>query len=80
MGTFVPLLLTSFLTFYDLNVIIMKPGSVITIDTTLEAALKPELIDEAGTKVNELLAVFFACNIVCDHHCSLDMYHYTHLP
>lgn len=58
MGTFVPLLLTSFLTFYDLNVIIMKPGSVITIDTTLEAALKPELIDEAGTKVNELLAVF----------------------
>ena len=58
MGTFVPLLLTSFLSFYDLNVIIMKPGSVITIDTTLEAALKPELIDEAGTKVNELVAVF----------------------
>lgn len=58
MGTFVPLLLTSFLSFYDLNVIIMKPGSVINIDTTLEAALKPEFIDEAGTKVNELLAVF----------------------
>ena len=58
MGSFVPLLLTSFLSFYDLNVIIMKPGSLIKIDTTLEAALKPEFIDEAGTKVNELLAVF----------------------
>lgn len=57
-GSFVPLLLTSFLTFYDLNVIKLIPGSTIVIDTTLEAALHPEIIDEAGTKINELLAIF----------------------
>ena len=58
MGSFVPLLLTSFLTFYDLNVIRLIPGSVVKVNTTLEAALTPEIIDEAGTKINELLAIF----------------------
>ena len=58
MGSFVPLLLTSFLTYYDLNVIRVNPGSVVKINTTLEEALRPEIIDAAGTKVNELLAVF----------------------
>jgi hypothetical protein len=57
MGSFVPLLLTSFLTYYDLNVIRVDQGSVVKIDTTLEEALRPEIIDAAGTKVNELLAV-----------------------
>jgi hypothetical protein len=58
MGSFVPLLLTSFLTFYDLNVIRLNPGSAVEIKTTLEAALRPEIIDVAGTKINELLAIF----------------------
>ena len=58
MGSFVPLLLTSFLDYYDLNVIKIKTGSVVNISTTLEAALRPEIIDEAGTKVNEMLAIF----------------------
>lgn len=58
MGSFVPLLLTSFLAFYDLNVIRVNPGSVVNINTTLEEALRPEIIDVAGTKVNELLAIF----------------------
>lgn len=58
MGSFIPLLLTSFISFYELNVVKLIPGSVITVDTTLEAALRPEIIDVAGTKVNELLAVF----------------------
>ena len=53
MGSFVPLLLTSYLSFYDLNVIRLDPGSVLKIDTTLEAALRPEIVDAAGTKVNE---------------------------
>lgn len=58
LGSFIPLLLTSFLSFYDLNVIKLYPGSTITIDTTLEAALHPDIINEAGTKINELLAIF----------------------
>ena len=58
MGSFVPLLLTSFLTFYDMNVIKVNPGSVVEVNTTLEAALTPEIIDVAGTKVNEILAIF----------------------
>ena len=57
-GSFIPLLLTSFLSFYDLNVIKLYPGSVITVTTTLESALTPEIIDVAGTKINELLAIF----------------------
>ena len=58
LGSFIPLLLTSFLSFYDLNVIKLYPGSTITIDTTLEAALHPDIINVAGTKINELLAIF----------------------
>ena len=58
LGSFIPLLLTSFNSFYELNVVKLVPGSVIKIETTLEAALKPGIIDIAGTKVNELLAVF----------------------
>ena len=58
MGTFIPLLLTSFLSFYDLNVIKLLPGSTITISSTLESSLTPEIINEAGTKINELLAIF----------------------
>lgn len=58
MGSFIPLLLTSFISYYDLNVIKLIPGSVITIDNTLEASLRPEIIDIAGTKINELLAIF----------------------
>lgn len=57
MGSCVPLLLTSYMSFYDLNVIKLLPGSVLKIDTTLEEAIKPELIDVAGTKANELLAI-----------------------
>ena len=58
LGSFIPLLLTSFLSFYDLNVIKLVPGSTIKIATTLESSLRPEIIDEAGTKLNELLAIF----------------------
>lgn len=58
LGSFIPLLLTSFISLYDLNVIKLIPGSVITIGTTLESSLQPEMIDVAGTKINEMLAVF----------------------
>ena len=58
LGTFVPLLLTSFLSFYELNVVKIIPGSVIEVNSTLESSLKPEIIDIPGTKINELLAVF----------------------
>ncbi len=58
LGSFIPLLLTSFLSFYDLNVIKLVPGSVVKIETTLERALTPEIIDIPGTKLNELLAIF----------------------
>lgn len=58
LGSFIPLLLTSFLSFYDLNVIKLYPGAVIKVETTLESALNPEIINVAGTKINELLAIF----------------------
>ena len=58
LGTFIPLLMTSFLSFYDLNVIELIPGSVIEVGTTLERSLRPEIIDINGTKINELLAIF----------------------
>lgn len=64
MGSCVPLLLTSFMSFYDLNVIKLIPGSALKINTTLEEAIKPELIDVAGTKVNELLAIIFPVILV----------------
>lgn len=57
MASCVPLLLTSFMSFYDLNVIKLIPGSVLKIDTILEDSLIPEVIDIAGTKVNELIAI-----------------------
>ena len=57
MASCVPLLLTSFMSFYDLNVIKLIPGSIIKIDTTLENSLVPEVINIAGTKVNELIAI-----------------------
>ena len=57
-GSFIPLLLTSFLSFYDLNVVKLLPGSTLKIETTLETSLSPEIIDVAGTKINELLAIF----------------------
>ena len=50
--------MTSFLSFYDLNVIKLIPGSVIEVGTTLERSLRPEIIDINGTKINELLAIF----------------------
>ena len=58
MGSFIPLLLASFISLYDLNVIKLIPGSIIHVGETLESSLKPEIIDVAGTKVNELLAIF----------------------
>ena len=58
LGSFIPLLMTSFLSFYDLNVIKLIPGSVIEVGTTLERSLRPEIIDINGTKINELLAIF----------------------
>ena len=58
LGSFIPLLLTSFLSFYDLNVIRLIPGSIIKVDTTLEKSLNPQIIDINGTKINELLAIF----------------------
>ena len=57
MASCVPLLLTSFMSFYDLNVIKLIPGSVLKIDTILEDSLIPEVIDIAGTKINELIAI-----------------------
>lgn len=58
MGTFIPLLLSAFLSNYDLNVIRFAPGTVIEVTSTLEAALDTVVINEAGTKINELLSMF----------------------
>ena len=58
MGTFVPLLLSAHLSNYDLNVVKLAPGAVIEVASTLEKALSPGVIDEAGTKINELLSIF----------------------
>ena len=58
MGTFVPLLLSSRLSNFDLNVIRLIPGTVIEVTSTLEASLGSGNINEAGTKINELLSVF----------------------
>ena len=59
MGTFVPLLLSSHLYNFDLNVIKLVPGSVIEVSSTLEASLAPGMINIPGTKINELLSVYF---------------------
>lgn len=57
MGTFAPLLLASHLSNYDLNVVRLVPGAVIQVSSTLEASLGSGIINEAGTKLNELLSV-----------------------
>ena len=58
MSTFIPPLLASSLSNYDLNVIRLVPGSVIEITSTLEASLGPDVINRTGTKINELLSIF----------------------
>lgn len=58
MGTFVPMLLNSFLGNYDLNVVRLAPDAVIRVAGTLEASLGSGVINGAGTKINELLSVF----------------------
>ena len=58
MGSFIPLLLTAFMSNYDLNVVRFAPGTVIEIASTLEAALYTADVNEMGTKINQLLAVF----------------------
>ena len=58
MGTFVPLVLSSYLANYDLNVVRLLPGTKIEITTTLEASLGSGIMNEAATKVNELFSVF----------------------
>ena len=58
MGSFIPLLLTAFMSNYDLNVVRFAPGTVIEITSTLEAALYTADVNEMGTKINQLLAVF----------------------
>ena len=58
MSTFVPMLLSSRLSNYDLNVVRFVPDTVIKITSTLEASLEPGIINAAGTKLNELLSTF----------------------
>ena len=58
MCTFVPPLLSAYLSNYDLNVVKLVPGSVIEISSTLEASLQPGILNVTGTKVNELLSIF----------------------
>ncbi len=58
MGAFVPLLLSSRLSSYDLNVARIVPDAVIRVSSTLEAALGPGTINVTGTKINELLSVY----------------------
>ena len=58
MGAFVPPLLSSQLFNYDLNVVRLIPGSIIEVTSTLEASLGAGIINETGTKINELLSVF----------------------
>ena len=58
MGTFVPLLLSSHLSNYDLNVVKLIPGAVLEVTSTLEASLEPAIMNVAGTKINELLSIF----------------------
>ncbi len=58
MSTFVPPLLSSYLSNYDLNVIRLIPDSVIRVASTLKVSLEPGVINETGTKINELLSIF----------------------
>ena len=57
MGSFIPLLMTAFMSNYDLNVVRIAPGTVIEVTSTLEAALKTVAVNDAATKMNELTAV-----------------------
>ncbi len=57
MGSFIPLLMTAFMSNYDLNVVRIAPGTVIEVTSTLEAALDTVAVNDAGTKINELTAV-----------------------
>ena len=57
MGTFIPLLLTVYMSNYDLNVVRLAPGTVIEVTSTLEAALDTVPVNATATKINELLAV-----------------------
>ena len=63
MGTFIPLLTSARLANFDLNVIRLLPGSTIEVTSTLEAALKSGVINETGTKINELLSIFLPLNL-----------------
>ena len=57
MGSFIPLLMTAFMSNYDLNVVRIAPGTVIEVTSTLEATLDTVAVNDAGTKINELTAV-----------------------
>ncbi|MBQ6565254.1 MAG: hypothetical protein IJL88_15195 [Clostridia bacterium] len=63
MGTFIPLLTSARLANFDLNVIRLLPGSTIEVTSTLEAALAGGVINETGTKINELLSIFLPLNL-----------------
>ena len=58
MGNFIPLLLTAFMSNYDLNLVRLAPGTVIEVTSTLEAALYTVSVNDVSTKINEILAVF----------------------
>ena len=58
MGAFAPLLLSSSLFNFDLNVVRLIPGSAVEVASTLEAALGPGVINEAGTKASEVLTTY----------------------
>ena len=58
MGSFILLLMTAFMSNYDLNVVRLASGTVIEVTSTLEAAFDTVAINEAGTKINELLSMF----------------------
>ena len=57
MGAFIPLLITVYMSNYDLNVVRLAPGTVIEVTSTLEAALDTVPVNATATKINELLAV-----------------------
>lgn len=58
LGTFAPILLSSYLNFFDLNVIELYDGSIIKILGTLESSINTGAIDITATKVNEIIAIY----------------------
>ena len=57
-GAFIPFLLSAYLSSYNLNVVqIDAPGTVIKVTSSLREALDAGLINETGTKINELLSI-----------------------